>query len=303
VRRLGLFSLLLCAACGSEAEMMGAGGDAGPTPIEARQEALISYPSYRDLHEAVVTPMCGPRGGVCHNSKQFPDLHTPENMLASVGVRCNQLTDDPIAIVDLCEPRGDLLVIKSGANSGFRTRIGFLAPKDPMEMAPTDLEITLRDPLPHTATGANFAIVRDVDPQSPIEVPVGFKLSTKEGEHKATIVGFASLSTGLKAFLYSRYMPGYSGQVLLGDPNRNGTFGYERNGATIKPGKPELSFFVQRITGEVPPKMPLANGELTAPQLYALQCWIAQMSDDGSNADGPIDYSKCPLEFPKPFGL
>jgi hypothetical protein len=54
---------------------------------------------------------------------------------------------------------------------------------------------------------------------------------------------------------------------------------------------------VQRILGIVPPKMPLANGPLTDDQMYAIQCWIQQLLPDGSNADGPIDYSKCPARF------
>src|SRR5438105_11511869 len=94
-----LLGMAACSSSGSPSR----NGTAG-----LRQQAALDYPTFRSLEEAVVTPICGPRGGVCHNSKQFPDLHTPENMLAAVGQRCNQLTDDPKAIQNLCEPQGDL---------------------------------------------------------------------------------------------------------------------------------------------------------------------------------------------------
>ena len=90
---------------------------------------------------------------------------------------------------------------------------------------------------------------------------------------------------------------GIDGQLFQGDPNQDGVFGYDQGGAVIKPGDPKKSFLVQRILGIVQPRMPLANGDLTADQIYALQCWIAQLQPDGANADGPIDYTRCPAAF------
>ena len=293
MRRL-LACMLLGAACSSPGPGGPGGGPGGMMPVDPNQVAL-DYPTFRDLHEAVVTPICGPRGGVCHNSKQFPDMHTPDNMLAVIGQRCNQLTDNALSIQDLCEPPGDLLVIRTGADAGFRTRVGFATPDS--SSPPQTMTLTLHDPVPSTAHGIAFSIVRDGDPQNPLEIAVPAPLDTQAGQRSVTVRNLQSLPMGMRFFLTAPYMPGFPGELLGGDPNQNGTFGADLGGAVIKPGDPARSFLVQRILGIVPPQMPLANGTLTAEQIYAFECWIAQMAPDGSNADGPIDYSKCPSSF------
>jgi hypothetical protein len=276
-----MLALFACALCGCD------GVD--------KEKITQDYPTYRALHESTVVPICGPRGGVCHNSKQFPDLHTPDNMLAVVGARCNELTDDPRAIQDLCEPQGDLLLIKSGPDAGFKTRVGFVTTdgSSPVQA----ITITTHDAVPHDGANLDFSIVRDTDPQNPVELHIGAHLGTHAGQASVVVAGMTSLSMGLNYFLTSPYMPGFTGQLALGDPNQNGAFGFDLGGALIKPGDPQKSFLVQRILGIVPPKMPLANGPLTDDQIYAIQCWIKQLRPDGSNADGPIDYNQCPASF------
>jgi hypothetical protein len=263
-------------------------------PVDVNKVAQ-EYPTYRLLHESTVVPTCGPRGGVCHNSKQFPDLHTPDNMLAVVGARCNELTDDPHAIQDLCEPQGDQILIKSGPDAGFKTRVGFVTTdgQSPIQT----ITITTHDPIPNGALNIDFSIVRDTDPQNPVELHIGAHLGTVAGQKQVQVTSMTTLSVGLNYFFTSGYMPGFTGQIIMGDPNQNGSFGFELGGALIKPGDPKKSFLVQRILGIVPPKMPLANGPLTDDQIYAIQCWIQQLNPDGSNADGPIDYTKCPASF------
>ncbi len=272
--------LLLCAC-----------GDAGSP---ASQQAAADYPTFRSLHELVIVPTCGPRGGVCHNSKQFPDMHTPENMLAVVGQRCNQLTQDPMAIDDLCEPQGDRLLLQSGPDNGFFTPVGYVAATN------GTATLTLHDPVPHGASGVVGVIVRDIDATHHMQISLGPVVTTHAGMASADIPGLGSLSAGIQYFLTSPYMPGFAGQIVGGDPNRNGTFGYDLGGALIKPGAPDRSFLDLRILGVVLPRMPLANGNLTQEQVYAIQCWIQQMAPDGSNADGPIDYGQCPGTFPVP---
>lgn len=271
-----------CAACGKQ-------------PSSQQQSLASQYPTYRALHEAIVTPTCGPRGGVCHNSKQFPDLHTPENMLAVIGQRCNQLTADPSAILDECEAQGDLLVIKSGPDAGVRTRIGFVT-LDPAA-TPQLVTLTTHDPIAHDGAQLAFSIVRDSDPKNPLEIPFPSVLTTTAGQASVTVTALQTLGQGQRAFLITPYTPGLDAEVQLGDPNRNGTFGFDLGQALIKPGAPADSFLVQRILGVVPPKMPLANADLTDDQIYALQCWIYQLAPDASNADGPIDYARCPTSF------
>jgi hypothetical protein len=258
------------------------------------QQAAADYPTFRSLHEAVIAPTCGPRGGVCHNSKQFPDLHTPDNMLAAVGQRCNQLTEDPMAILDLCEPAGDRLLLQTGPDAGFSAPVGYVV------AAGGVATLTLHDPVPHSAAGVTGVVIRDIDADHHMEVALGAVVTTRAGAASIAIPDLGALSAGLQYFLTSPYMPGFAGQIRGGDPNRNGTFGHDLGGALIKPGAAASSFLVLRILGVVLPRMPLANGTLTAEQVYAIECWIEQMDADGSNADGPIDYGRCPGSFPVP---
>jgi len=267
-----------------------------PAPKSAlAASAAADYPDFRALHEAVVTPTCGPRGGVCHNSKQFHDLHTPDNMLAVVGQRCNQLTADPLAIENQCEPRGDLLVIGGGPDAGLRTRIGHVTVDS--AVPPAWIRLTTHEPIAHDGSGLAFSIVRDGDPAHPMAIPFPAVLDTSAGRAEVTIAKPASLSSAARTFLTSPFVPGLDAEVQLGDPNGDGVFGYDMGFLLIKPSAPQQSFLVQRILGTVPPRMPLANGDLTPAAIYALQCWIAQMKPDGSNADGPIDYARCPAAF------
>ncbi|MDB4965634.1 MAG: hypothetical protein JWN44_1323 [Myxococcales bacterium] len=265
------------------------------TPASTTMTVAEQYPTYRALHEAVVTPTCGPRGGVCHNSKQFPDLHTPENMLAVIGARCNQLTESAAQVSDQCEPPGDLLILDGGADAGTKTRIGFVT-VDPAS-PPQWVTLTTHDPIAHDGSAVAFSIVRDGDPKSPLTLKYPAQLATHAGQSVVTISNLPLLGPGMRSFLTTPYMPGYDGELQLGDPNQNGKFGYDMGEALIKPGAPAQSFLVQRILGTVPPRMPLANGDLTADQTYALQCWILQLDPDAANADGPIDYSRCPPQF------
>ena len=256
--------------------------------------AARDYPTYRALHDAVVERTCGPRSGVCHNSKQYPDLHTPENMLAVVGRRCNELTADPTQIQDLCEVQGDWLVIRSGPDAGWRSRIGYVI--DGTKQTPATLTLTLHDAPPHDLVGVDADVVRELS-SGPEHLHLAAAVGAKAGVAQVN-VSVASLPMPTRAFFVTPYTPGLNAQVFLGDPNRNGVFGADLGGAVIRPGAPSKSFLVLRILGKVQPQMPLANNDLSPAQIYALQCWIAQMAADGSNADGPIDYTKCPATFP-----
>src|SRR5688572_2453607 len=46
---------------------------------------------------------CGPNNGVCHNSREFPNLATIGSLVEAIGLPCNQKRDDPAQIHDLCE--------------------------------------------------------------------------------------------------------------------------------------------------------------------------------------------------------
>jgi hypothetical protein len=97
-------------------------------------------------------------------------------------------------------------------------------------------------------------------------------------------------------------------RLHFGDPNRNGTFGAELGGRLIKPGDPDKSYLLRRLTDPTAgPLMPRANCcSWTKTSLRALWCWVDGLAPDGSNASAPIDYDHCraspPVEllYPEP---
>jgi hypothetical protein len=269
--------------------------DAAPPDVLA--QAALLYPSFEALHAGVVVTACASTSGACHDSAQFPDLHTPENLLATINARCNASTADPLQIHDLCEPAGDVLLVQGGPDQGWMSRVGFVTnhTSDPQ---PT-IVLSLHDPAPHDAQNVLASIVRRFDSNSTRQIPLGFTLSTAAGQSQATLAA-DDLPPELVDFFTSPFTPGLAEQVILGDPNRNGIFGADLGGALIKPGSLDKSFLVERILGIVPPQMPLANADLSAAQIAALECWVLQLLPDGSNASGPIDYSACPTNLPQP---
>jgi hypothetical protein len=109
-----------------------------------------------------------------------------------------------------------------------------------------------------------------------------------------------ALPDTLTAFLAPAHrLPGDSTVVQLGDPNGNGVFGADLDGALVKPGRPMQSYLFLRLLAPQAsgPQMPIANAQYWdgADDVRAVYCWISRMSADGSNADGPIDWARCDL--------
>src|SRR5687767_8936049 len=110
-----------------DAESSGAGEGSTGEPADSSadpaaeliEEAKQEFPTYLDLHEKVVTRTCSPNGGVCHNEKEYPDLHTPQTMLSMLGAPCNLAEADPLNLFDGCEPPGDELVFTTGSNTTY----------------------------------------------------------------------------------------------------------------------------------------------------------------------------------------
>lgn len=282
-------------ACSSRSPAAAAKQDAAP-PNPLAQAAVL-YPNFQALHSGVVVGACASTSGACHDSEQFPDLYTPESLLATINERCNASTADPLQIHDLCEPAGDVLLVKGGPDQGWMSRVGFVT--DHTSDPEATIVLTLHDPTPHDAQNVPASIVRRFDASNAREIPLGFVLSTQAGQSQA-ILSADDLLPELVDFFTSTFTPGLAEQVVLGDPNRNGVFGADLGGALIKPGDLDRSFLIERILGIVPPQMPLANADLSAVQIAALECWVLQLLPDGSNADGPIDYSECPTNLPQP---
>jgi hypothetical protein len=306
---------LVVSGCSTSSTSSSTSGSPGPDAGGSLDTASAKFPDLRALWGQSLSRTCGPNNGVCHDNKQYPDLQTATGLLGSVNQRCNQLRDDPATIDNLCEPGGDMLQIGS-----FQARIGFITPK-PDALMPTSIEITLADPIPAGATTDAVAVLRQraMLPAVTLDVPAA-AITLAPGTRVLTLdLVELGMADGLTAgqsladfFLPAKRVAGAADQIELGDPNGDGLFGATLGGALIKPGKPLLSYLFLRISAPlvtgpdhretsvvasstVEQQMPIANyqyWDATNANL-ALWCWISTMKDDGSNADGPIDYAHC----------
>jgi hypothetical protein len=293
------------------------GGGVMPVPANTMQVAMAKYPDLRTLWGTSVTNTCGPNSGVCHDSRQFPDLQTAAGLIGAVGQRCNQIRTDPTSIDNMCEPPGD--VLSFGA---FTTHIGNVTATP--DGAPTTVTITLSDKIPAGTTTASVAVVRQLPGLSAVKIPVPAAAINMLTVASSTItLSYTALAAApgigkgnkLSAFFVpNAFAPGDDSQVELGDPNGDGIFGATLGAALIKPGDPLNSFLFQRVLGPMPigpghpltnvaampateTQMPIANQQYwdIDPDLVALWCWISTMKPDASNADGPIDYANCDI--------
>jgi hypothetical protein len=260
-----------------------------------------------------MAPKCGPVGGVCHNTKEFPDLHTSANMLDAIGLYCNVLADGPEVTENLCEPVGDVLVLTSGQDVGFTSQIGQLF-EVPGDMACDDPEVadlpdslgsdrelcmTLKEKVPlGAAVGedlVSFSVVRpdSVTGEQLVLLQYEDRLLTSQASKFVRFTEFGMLTLqDQDTFLYT---------IHQGDLNGDGLFGSETNesGLLIKPGDPLHSYIVWRMMGwGLAPRMPLAEAPMTPMMQLAMMCWIKHL-DPGAADPHPNDaiaYDDC-LEF------
>lgn len=270
---------LLCALALATAACEGSGGSPGPDgPLHPwAEQARLEIPDTLTLHTRVVARSCAPNGGVCHNGKEYPDLHTVGNFVTAVSRPCNMdLADEPEEVFDGCEPEGD--VLRAGS---YKTRIGRLGPEeyDPYTGS-SGRPIRVAEPAPKSFIGADARFERGGD----LLVEAEGVLFLAEGA-----------TEGWLRNLYNLDYPSYLAlaSVAGGDPNGNGVYGAEDAWAEIHPGRPEKSYLWARITGTVPgTRMPLANQALSNPEYVAIACWIETIGRS-PRADQAIDYEGC----------
>lgn len=271
----GVFALTgLAAACGND----------GRTPYdpandpEVTKEARAKFPTVMALHEQVIARSCTPNGGVCHNMKEYPDLHTPGNFVTIAGKPCNEdKAADPSQYYDGCEPSADEMEIPS---IGFRTRVASISGDLYDGLDAVYREVTLEKEAP----SSQYAVAARFLRNGAVIAEVPANLTLTEGSRTARLEQIYNLD-------YQTYLA--LGGVTGGDPNGNGVFGADDAWHEITPGHPEKSYLIGRITGTVKgSRMPLANQPLSEPEYVALFCWIEGTSSHPS-PDDRIDYDGC----------
>lgn len=287
-------------SAGSEDSTGGEPADSDGPPIdEILEEARAEFPTYSDLHEKVVVRTCSPNGGVCHNEKEYPDLHTPETMLSQLDVPCNLAETDPLNLFNGCEPGGDTLRFITGNNTTFASKIGYVVMNADDTGAVLNAVIYLQDPIPNPmaspATFETVIIERETAGGMLTVGQIELAASYATGMSALQINGYAELPDAAKTLLEA--------DIQAGDPNRDGVFGADEDPfRLLLPGDPWKSYLLQRLQGNVPGSpMPLANQPLSSAEIIAMACWIEGAAEPGG--DGPesaIDYDNC--QYAADFG-
>lgn len=267
-----------------------------------------------DLHAKVILRSCGPLSGVCHNKKEYPDLHTSYNFLAAIGAPCNVQPGTVEGVYDRCERPGDRIAFEGGQE----IEIGWL------EFISGEEEDGQAEP--SRMPGLHIHLADAVSGNGDREMTARFvRTFVQDGEVED--ISFASLRTrfaffddGKHVVARARYDLEKQVRDLLqvgieqGDLNRNGTFGARPNAdgetrgpvSLIVPGSPETSYLAARLRGKMQDepvpgtRMPLANPPFSTPEMLALFCFIEGLPSSGAvNLDAPINYAACSYSDPE----
>jgi hypothetical protein len=291
----------------------GAPGYSGDNPEVL--EAQDRFATGTDLHTKVVLRSCGPLSGVCHNQKEYPDIHTPYNFLATIDAPCNIQSGTVEGVFDRCERPGDRLAIEDGkeVEIGYLELVPNLDPEAEVEVAEDmpGLHIHVADPVEIPDRWQQTArFIRTFDDGNTIESLSYARLSTKfhafeDGRHIVAEVGSNWVKDEVNRLL--------NVGVEQGDLNQNGTFGARANAegivtgpvSLITRGDPETSYIAARMRGHmqgepVPgSRMPLANAPFSLAEMIAFFCFVEGLPPEGDIQLGSkIDYENCSYSDP-----
>lgn len=270
-------------------------------------DAQARYATGLDLHRKFVMRTCGPNNGVCHNQKEYPNMHTAGAFAATIGAPCNVQPGSWDGVFDRCERSGDRFRI--GDREGANVQIGWIehivgAPPEGDGRAPDGpgLHVHLQAPLPgdfKTHWGPGLFVRNFINDASEVQ-----ELTFANFNGRWTVLGdrthlVADVNDWQVDALQSLLTTG----IVQGDHNRNGVFGATLGNtiSMLTPGKPEESYLIARMRGhmqgaEVPgSRMPLANQPPNVTDLLALFCFVEQQPAGTVAPDisGPIDYANC----------
>lgn len=271
------------------------------------------FPTGLDLHKKVIWRTCTPNGGVCHNTKEYPDLHTPANFAAAFSSPCNIQSGEFGAVYDGCERPGDRVRFDGYGFGGDEIEIGWV------QSIPGESEDFGDAEPPVDAPGLHIHLATPMPTQDGVRNSYGTMSFIRSFVNDAGEVqesGYASYRTawwliGDGTHLFGRVQEYQIEDVqeligtgiVMGDANRNGVFGSHESppASMLEPGDPIGSYLIGRMRGEmhgdsVPgSRMPLANPPLTIDEMLALFCLVEGFPAEGDTSmlSGPIDYNGC----------
>ena len=292
----------------------------GPAPAveryagsnESVAEAQRRFPDGLELHRKVIWRTCTPNGGVCHNQKEYPDLHTPQNFAAAVGAPCNVQPGQESSVYDGCERTGDRLLIDGRDFKGIEIGTVTYIPGEHTDWRDSEKKPGLESPGIHVTLHDPAPIDRD-EIYATARFVRTFIRENKDVDDIAyagfetrwwVLEGGSHLFGEVQRYQQDRITELLDVGVIQGDLNRNGVFGARESKpiAMIEPGDPLGSYLVARLRGQlhdntpVPgSRMPLANKPLNIAEMLALFCFIEGLPGGGAGFDmaWPIDYANC----------
>jgi hypothetical protein len=276
-------------------------------------QAQARFPTGLDLHKKVIWRTCTPNGGVCHNTKEYPDLHTPANFAAAFSSPCNIQSGEFGAVYDGCERAGDRIRFGGYGFGSDEIEIGWV------ELVPGEAEDYGNSEPPPDAPGLHIHLAapmpaQDDSPQAYGTMSFIRTFVNEAGEVQESV--YASydgvwwpigdrthILGGVAEYQIEAAQDLLATGIVMGDANRNGVFGSHDGSpvSMLEPGDPIGSYLIGRMRGEmhgeaVPgSRMPLANAPLTIDEMLALFCLVEGFPADGDTAmlSGPIDYNAC----------
>ncbi|PTL81930.1 hypothetical protein [Vitiosangium sp. GDMCC 1.1324] len=273
--------------------------------------AQLTYPTGLDVHRKLVMRTCSGTNGVCHNQKEYPDLHTAGTFVAAIGAPCNVQSGNWNGVFDRCERLGDRFRF---AEQSFREiEIGWfeLVPGETPALDPkgnrpdsgtVGLHLYVHDPVPveQDRLYVTGTFIRNfIDDQGNVQTLAFASYKTNWWVLDDRRHLFAEVNENQRDAVESLVASG----IVQGDQNRNGVYG-ARTGTSvplINPGKPEQSYLVARLRGTMDAttipgtRMPLANQPPNVPDMLALMCFIEGLDPASTqwNLSSAIDYNKC----------
>jgi hypothetical protein len=283
-----------------------AGSPDGSTDVTL-QSARDLYPTIGQLHELAISRTCALNNGVCHSSKEYPDIHSLSTLLQTVSQPCNLSVPDRAEVRDACEPEGDHLVIAASGFDAEIARIDLPAGADPVvrgllngntiklwfATSVTPLVIAEGEPL------GNLTIRR---PASGGDYNIALDTATATAMTADSVtLNLYGVSDAVRRFFDERFYPWEPSMARIADVNRNGVLGHARGISMLTPGDPMKSYLVLRLLDETEGDlMPRQCREWDDRATKALGCWIQglEAGEGGTlvNALEPIDYDACTFE-------
>jgi hypothetical protein len=276
-------------------------------------EAQATHRTGLELHRNVITRTCGPTGGVCHNQKEYPDLHTPSNLLAAVNAPCNVQSGDYAAVFNGCEPPGDKFLIDGQTQAAEIGYVEFVAAATEGEEGEAEvrpgLHVYVRQPLSaeygDELWGEGHFLRKFAGNGGKLEELLYARFQT----NWRLLDGGKHLYARVEEYQADQVNELLSVGIQQGDLNRDGVYGATETVplALLKPGKPEESYLIGRLRGAIGPvgsesdipgtRMPLANDPLSIADMLGLYCFVyglPESMDGVLDLQSPIDYANCP---------